>query len=91
MYPHWEKQPESEIDWFQALAALARYLRSPDGCPWDREQTAARFAAFAREEADEYLEAFEKGDKMAEELDYIPMPDSVVKQIEKTWSAEIKS
>ena len=35
--------------------------------------------------------AFEKGDKMAEELDYIPMPDSVVKQIEKTWSADIKS
>ncbi|WP_291862631.1 phosphate ABC transporter substrate-binding protein PstS [Bradyrhizobium sp.] len=35
--------------------------------------------------------AFEKGDKMAEELDYIPMPESVVKQIEKTWSADIKS
>ena len=35
--------------------------------------------------------AFEKGGKMAEELDYIPMPDSVIKQIEKTWSAEIKS
>jgi phosphate transport system substrate-binding protein len=28
---------------------------------------------------------------MAEDLDYIPMPDSVVKLIEKTWSAEIKS
>ena len=35
--------------------------------------------------------AFEKGAKMAEDLDYIPMPDSVIKQIEKTWSAEIKS
>jgi phosphate transport system substrate-binding protein len=35
--------------------------------------------------------AFAKGEKMAEELDYIPMPDSVVKLIEKTWSAEIKS
>jgi phosphate transport system substrate-binding protein len=35
--------------------------------------------------------AFEKGDKMAEELDYIPMPDNVVKLIEKTWSADIKS
>ena len=35
--------------------------------------------------------AFTKGDKMAEELDYIPMPDSVVKLIEKTWSSEIKS
>jgi len=35
--------------------------------------------------------AFTSGGKMAEELDYIPMPDSVVKLIEKTWSAEIKS
>jgi phosphate transport system substrate-binding protein len=35
--------------------------------------------------------AFAKGDKMAEELDYIPMPESVVKLIEKTWSADIKS
>jgi phosphate transport system substrate-binding protein len=35
--------------------------------------------------------AFANGGKMAEELDYIPMPDNVVKLIEKTWSAEIKS
>jgi phosphate transport system substrate-binding protein len=35
--------------------------------------------------------AFDKGAKMAEDLDYIPMPESVIKQIEKTWSAEIKS
>ncbi len=35
--------------------------------------------------------AFAKGDKMAEELDYIPMPDSVVKLIEQTWTADIKS
>jgi len=35
--------------------------------------------------------AFEKGAKSAEELDYIPMPESVVKLIVKTWSADIKS
>jgi phosphate transport system substrate-binding protein len=35
--------------------------------------------------------AFEKGGKAAEDLDYVPMPDSVVKLIEKTWSSEIKS
>jgi phosphate transport system substrate-binding protein len=35
--------------------------------------------------------AFAKGGKMAEDLDYIPMPDSVVKLIQKTWSADIKS
>ena len=35
--------------------------------------------------------AFKNGGKQAEELDYIPMPDSVVKQIEKTWAADVKS
>ena len=35
--------------------------------------------------------AFEKGGKSAEDLDYIPMPDNVVKLIEKTWSADIRS
>ena len=35
--------------------------------------------------------AFDKGAKSAEDLDYIPMPDSVVKQIEKTWAADVKS
>jgi phosphate transport system substrate-binding protein len=27
---------------------------------------------------------------MAEELDYVPMPANVVKDVEKTWSSEIK-
>jgi phosphate transport system substrate-binding protein len=35
--------------------------------------------------------AFDKGGKMAEDLDYIPMPASVVDLIQKTWSSEIKS
>ena len=34
--------------------------------------------------------AYKKGDKMAEELDYIPMPDSVVKLIHGTWAKDIK-
>ena len=34
--------------------------------------------------------AYKKGDKMAEELDYVPMPAKVVADIEKTWSGEIK-
>ena len=33
--------------------------------------------------------AFEKGDKMAEDLDYIPMPDNVVKLIKDTWAKSI--
>jgi phosphate transport system substrate-binding protein len=35
--------------------------------------------------------AFEKGGKMAEELDYVPMPDNVVKLIKDTWSKEIST
>ena len=34
--------------------------------------------------------AYAKGDKMAEDLDYVPMPDNVVSAIEKVWAAEIK-
>jgi len=34
--------------------------------------------------------AYEKGAKQAEELDYVPLPHSVVALIEKTWAAEIK-
>jgi len=34
--------------------------------------------------------AYAKGDKMAEELDYVPMPKKVVAEIEKMWASEIK-
>ena len=34
--------------------------------------------------------AYANGDKMALELDYIPMPDSVVKLIHNAWKAQIK-
>lgn len=34
--------------------------------------------------------AYTKGDKMAEDLDYVPMPDKVVEDVRKTWSAEIR-
>jgi phosphate transport system substrate-binding protein len=34
--------------------------------------------------------AFEKGAKMAEDLDYIPMPKTVVDSVKKTWTDEVK-
>ncbi len=34
--------------------------------------------------------AYHNGDKMAESLDYVPMPASVVSLVEKTWAAQIK-
>ena len=62
MYPHLEKQPETESEWFEALIALARYLRTPEGCPWDREQGAADFARFLADEVREQVEALDSGD-----------------------------
>ena len=35
--------------------------------------------------------AYEHGDQMAEALDYVPMPDSVVKLVEQTWRKDIKT
>jgi phosphate transport system substrate-binding protein len=34
--------------------------------------------------------AYHHGGKMADELDYVPMPAAVVKQVEETWKKEIK-
>jgi phosphate transport system substrate-binding protein len=34
--------------------------------------------------------AYDKGDKMAEDLDYVPMPNKVVTEVEKVWANEIK-
>jgi tetrapyrrole methylase family protein / MazG family protein len=61
-YPHIQKIPQSEPEWMQALIALSRFLRSPEGCPWDRKQSANSFAQFVREEAAELVEAFGEED-----------------------------
>jgi phosphate transport system substrate-binding protein len=34
--------------------------------------------------------AYAKGTKMAEELDYVPMPANVASDVQKMWSADIK-
>jgi phosphate transport system substrate-binding protein len=47
-------------------------------------------AAITAEALKFFAWSFAKGDKMAEELDYVPMPDKVVNDIQKMWSAEIK-
>jgi ATP diphosphatase len=54
----------------EALLALMRTLRAPDGCPWDREQTFATIAPFTVEEAYEVADAIERGDlrRLCDEL-----------------------
>jgi MazG family protein len=45
---------------FQDLVALMQKLRSPEGCPWDREQTYGTLAPMLLEEAYEAFEAVEE-------------------------------
>jgi nucleoside triphosphate diphosphatase len=47
---------------FEKLVAVMRTLRSPEGCPWDREQTLQSLTPFVLEEAYEVVEAIERGD-----------------------------
>jgi len=34
--------------------------------------------------------AYSNGSKMAQDLEYIPIPDAVATQIRKAWAAEVK-
>src|SRR5205814_1026995 len=54
-----------------AIFEIARRLRAPDGCPWDREQTHESLRPYLLEEAYELLEVIDRGqedDKLKEEL-----------------------
>jgi MazG family protein len=55
---------------FERLVEIMRTLRSPEGCPWDREQTQASLRPFVLEETYEVLEAIESGSpaQLCEEL-----------------------
>ena len=88
----------ANADWSKAPGYYVILTNQPGEASWPI--TAATFILMHKEPTDKaasaealkfFKWAFEKGGKMAEELDYIPMPASVVKQIEKTWSADIKS
>jgi len=48
---------------FNDLIELARYLRSPEGCPWDREQSLDTVTPYIIEEAFETVQAIELKDK----------------------------
>ena len=88
----------SNADWAKAPGYYVILTDQPGEKSWPI--TAATFILMhksatdkaASQEAIKFFRwAFKNGGKAAEELDYIPMPDSVVQQIEKTWAAEIKS
>ncbi len=50
---------------FEALQNIIAHLRSPAGCPWDREQTHRSLRPFLIEETYEVLEALDSGDSQA--------------------------
>jgi phosphate transport system substrate-binding protein len=88
----------SNADWAKAPGYYVILTDQPGEASWPI--TAATFILMHKEPVDKaasaeavkfFKWAFAKGGKMAEELDYIPMPDPVVKLIEKTWSSDIKS
>src|SRR5438094_701094 len=54
--------PKSAPDEFLRLIDIMATLRSPDGCPWDREQTIDTLKPFVLEEAYEVLEAIDRHD-----------------------------
>ena len=88
----------SNADWAKAPGYYVILTDQPGEKSWPI--TASTFILMHKDATDKaasqeaikfFKWAFANGGKMAEELDYIPMPDNVVKLIEKTWSAEIKS
>jgi phosphate transport system substrate-binding protein len=48
-------------------------------------------AAAAGEALKFFAWAYKNGGKMAEELDYVPMPPNVVKDVESYWKGEVKA
>ena len=61
---------QDELKSFRALVDIVDRLRSPGGCPWDREQTHATLKRNLLEECYEVLEAIDSKDptKLSEEL-----------------------
>ena len=88
----------SNADWAKAPGYYVILTDQPGEASWPITEATfllmdkdATYKAASQEAIKFFKWSFEKGGKMAEELDYIPMPDAVVKLIEKTWTAEIKS
>jgi tetrapyrrole methylase family protein/MazG family protein/ATP diphosphatase len=50
---------------FTRLVEIMATLRSPEGCPWDREQTLQSLSQYVLEEAYEVVDAIDRGDLAA--------------------------
>ena len=61
---------ENSLREFEKLKRIIAQLRSPEGCPWDREQTHKSLKPYLIEECYEVLQAIDEGDdrKLCDEL-----------------------
>jgi phosphate transport system substrate-binding protein len=76
-------QTSGSIDYVEyAYADHCHDMDSHPQASWD--------AAAATEALKFFVWAYANGAKMAEELDYVPMPKNVIAEIEKVWAGEIK-
>ena len=87
----------ANADWASSPGFYQILANQPGDKSWP--MTAATFILMYKDPAnvaasndalDFFKWAYEKGDKMAEDLDYIPMPDNVVALVEKMWDKDIK-
>lgn len=64
------KPSASSLRTFAGLRRLVATLRGPNGCPWDRAQTAVTLRPYLLEESSEALAALDEGDpdRLCEEL-----------------------
>ncbi len=88
----------ANADWAKAPGYRVILTNQPGEASWPI--TAATFILMHKQPADKTAAAealkffawsFDKGGKMAEELDYIPMPASVVTLVKATWDKDIAS
>jgi phosphate transport system substrate-binding protein len=87
----------ANADWNSVPGYGVILANQPGAASWP--MTAATFILIPKQPQDPvataealkfFAWAYVKGDKMAEELDYVPMPKTVVGAIEKVWASEIK-
>ena len=87
----------ANADWSSAPGFGVILANQPGVASWP--MTAATFilvpkrptdAAATGEALKFFAWAYAKGDKMADELDYVPMPKNVIAGVEKLWTSEIK-
>jgi phosphate transport system substrate-binding protein len=87
----------SNADWAHAPGFYQILTDEPGAESWPI--TASTFILMHKQATDTVVSSetikffawtFAKGGKMAEDLDYIPMPDAVVAMIKKTWATELK-